>query len=70
MQKIYPTEAEAREAARKLGGVRVQIVESKREGYRDTGPWVFYLETDEGSRYSSFVRAWERLVYSGRGAGA
>ena len=69
MQNIYPDEDAAREAARKLGETRIQIVQSKRNGYRDPGPWVFYLETPD-DRGHALIRSWESLVYLGKGRDA
>ena len=69
MQDIYPDEGAAREAARKLDETHIQIVQSKRNGYRDPGPWVFYLETPD-DRGHSLIRSWESLIYHRKGRDA
>lgn len=69
MQTKHTTEDAAREAARKLGRETVQIVESKNEGLKDNGPWIYYLESGLDLE-NGMIRSWERLVYSGKGASA
>ncbi len=66
-QTKHETEAQAREAARKLGGEQCQIVQSKEAGPRMPGPWVFYLESGDET---SMVRSWERRAYDGPGKDA
>lgn len=60
MHTKHTTENAAREAARKLGNVGVQIVLSKDQHDRP----MYFVERHEEA---SMIRNWERLVYSGLG---
>lgn len=76
----HSTEDAARAAARKLGNLECQIVESRdvtknvtKHATGSTIEWVrgdvpvFYVERGEGM---SMIRNWERLVFEGRGRSA